>query len=126
MKCPMCGSGNITTVDSRSDHDSIVRRKSALSVTIGGLPSKLTKTSGTARCKSKRNAREGDQKMINLDRFGGVTEPEDGVYFMTNEQMAEAKEADRLAEIEDLQSEIEDREAELKDLRAQLEELMAG
>lgn len=56
--------------------------------------------------------------MINLDRFGGVTEPEDGVYFMTNEQMAEAKEADRLAEIEDLRSEIEDREAELKDLRA--------
>ena len=44
--------------------------------------------------------------MINLDRFGGVTEPEDGVYFMTNEQMAEAKEADRLAEIEGLQSEI--------------------
>lgn len=71
--------------------------------------------------------------MINLDRFGGVTEPEDGVYFMTNEQMAEAKEADRLAEIEglrydiaDLQSEIEDREAELKYLRAQLAELMAG
>ena len=71
--------------------------------------------------------------MINLDRFGGVTEPEDGVYFMNNEQMAEAKEADRLAEIKDLrneiadlQYEIEDKEAELKDLRAQLAELMAG
>ncbi len=71
--------------------------------------------------------------MINLDRFGGVTEPEDGVYFMTNEQMAEAKEADRMAEIEslryeiaDLQCEIEDKEAELKDLRAQLADLMAG
>ena len=64
--------------------------------------------------------------MINLDRFGGVTEPEDGVYFMTNEQMAEAKEADRLAEIEDLQSEIDDREAELKEMHARLEELMAG
>lgn len=64
--------------------------------------------------------------MINLDRFGGVTEPEDGVYFMNNEQMAEAKEADRLAEIEDLRSEIDDREAELKDLRAQLSELMVG
>ena len=64
--------------------------------------------------------------MINLDRFGGVIEPEDGVYFMTNEQMTEAKKADRLAAIEDLQSEIEDREAELKDLRAQLAELMAG
>lgn len=64
--------------------------------------------------------------MINLDRFGGVTEPEDGVYFMTNEQMAETKEADRMAEIEDLQFEIDDREAELKDLRAQLEEMMAG
>lgn len=71
--------------------------------------------------------------MISLDRFGGVTEPEDGVYFMTNEQMEEAKEADRLAKIEglrydiaDLQREIEDREAELKDLRAQLAELMAG
>lgn len=70
---------------------------------------------------------------VSLDRFGGVTEPEDGVYFMTNEQMAEAKEADRLAKIEglrydiaDLQREIEDREAELKDLRAQLAELMAG
>ena len=62
--------------------------------------------------------------MINLDRFGGVTEPEDGVYFLTREQEAEAKEADRLAEIEDLQSEIEDMEAELKDLRAQLAELM--
>ena len=64
--------------------------------------------------------------MINLDRSGGVTEPEDGVYFMTNEQMAEATEADRLAEIEDLQSEIDDREAELKSLRARLAELMAG
>ena len=64
--------------------------------------------------------------MINLDRYGGVTEPEDGVHFMTNEQMAEAKEADRLAEIEDLQSEIEDREAELKEMHARLEELMAG
>lgn len=71
--------------------------------------------------------------MINLDRFGGINEPEDGVYFMTNEQMAEAKEADRLAEIEslryeiaDLQYEIENRESELKDLRAQLADLMAG
>ena len=64
--------------------------------------------------------------MINLDRFGGVTEPEEEEYFMTNEQMAEVKEAERLAEIEDLQSEIDEREAELKDLRAQLEELMAG
>ncbi len=64
--------------------------------------------------------------MINLDRFGGVTEPEDGAYFLTREQEAEAKEANRLAEIEGLRSEIEDREAELKDLRAQLEELMAG
>jgi SMC interacting uncharacterized protein involved in chromosome segregation len=100
--------------------------RSAFPVTIGGLPSKSTKTSGTAYCKLKRNAREGDQKMINLDRFGGVTEPEDGVYFMTNEQMAEAKEANRLAEIEALRSEIEDREAELKDLRAQLADLMAG
>lgn len=100
--------------------------RSALPVITGGLPSKLTKTSGTVRCKSKKNVREGDQKMINLDRFGGVTEPEDGVYFITNEQMAEAKEADRLAEIKDLQSEIDDREAELKDLRAQLADLMAG
>lgn len=47
--------------------------------------------------------------MINLDRFGGVTEPEDGVYFLTREQEAEAREAERQAEIEDLQSEIEDR-----------------
>jgi len=78
------------------------------------------------RCKSKSGVREEDQKMINLDRFGGVTEPEDGVYFLTREQESEAKEADRLAEIEDLQSEIEDREAELKDLRAQLAELLAG
>jgi SMC interacting uncharacterized protein involved in chromosome segregation len=100
--------------------------RSALPVTTGGLPSKLTKTSGTVRCKSKRSVREGDQKMINLDRFGGVTEPEDGVYFLTREQEAEAKKADRLAKIKDLQSEIEDREAELKDLRAQLAELMAG
>jgi SMC interacting uncharacterized protein involved in chromosome segregation len=100
--------------------------RSALPVTTGGRPSRLTKTSGTVHCKSKRNVREGDQKMINLDRFGGVTNPEDGVYFMTNEQMAEAKEADRLAEIEDLQSEIEDREAELKDLYSQLAELVAG
>lgn len=64
--------------------------------------------------------------MINLDRFEGINEPEDGVYFLTCEQQAEAKEADRLAAIEDLQSEIEDREAELKDLRAQLADLMAG
>lgn len=64
--------------------------------------------------------------MINLDRFGGVTEPDDGVYFLTREQEAEEKEADRQAEIENLQSEIEDREAELKDLYSQLAELMAG
>ena len=64
--------------------------------------------------------------MINLDRFGGVTEPEEGVYFLTREQEAEAKEADRLDEIEDLRSEIEDMESELKDLRARLAELMAG
>jgi len=100
--------------------------RSVSTVTIGGLPSKLTKTSGTAHFKSKRNVRGGDRKMINLDRFGGVTEPEDGVYFLTREQEAEAKEADRLAEIKDLQSEIENREAELKDLRAQLADLMAG
>lgn len=61
-----------------------------------------------------------------LDRFGGAIEPEDGVYFMTREQEAESKEADRLAEIENLQSEIEDREAELKDLYSQLADLMAG
>lgn len=100
--------------------------RSALYVTTGGLPSKSTKTNGTVRCKSKSSAREGDKKMINLDRFGGVTEPKDGTYFMTNEQMAEAKEADRMAEIEDLQSEIDDMESELKDLRSQLAELMAG
>ena len=64
--------------------------------------------------------------MINLDRFGGINEPDDGVYFLTREQEAEAKEADRLAAIKDLQSEIGDREAELKDLRAQLADLMAG
>ena len=64
--------------------------------------------------------------MINLDRFGGINEPDDGVYFLTREQEAEAKEADRLAAIGDLQSEIEGREAELKDLRAQLAGLMAG
>lgn len=64
--------------------------------------------------------------MINLDRFGGISEPEDGVYFLTRKQEAEAKEADRLAEIEDLQSEIDDREAELKEMHARLEELMAG
>jgi transcriptional regulator NrdR family protein len=30
MKCPMCGRENIKTVDSRPDHDSIVRRKKCL------------------------------------------------------------------------------------------------
>lgn len=30
MKCPVCGSDNITTVDSRSAPDSIVRRKKCL------------------------------------------------------------------------------------------------
>ena len=100
--------------------------RNALPVTTGGRPSKSTKTSGTARCKSKSSEREGDPKIINLDRFGGVTEPEDGVYFLTREQEAEAREADRLAEIEDLQSEIEDREAELKEMHARLEELLAG
>ena len=91
---------------------------------------KSTQASGTQLFKSKSTESRGDgpERMINvsLDRFGGVTEPEDGVYFMTNEQMTKAKEADRLAEIEDLQSEIEDREAELKDLCTQLAELMAG
>lgn len=91
---------------------------------------KSTQASGTQLFKSKstESKEDGLERMISvsLDRFGGVTEPEDGVYFMTNEQMAEAKEAERLAEIEDLQSEIDDREAELKDLRAQLAQLMAG
>ena len=64
--------------------------------------------------------------MINLDRFGGINEPDDGVYFLTSEQEAEAKEAERLAAIEDLQAEIEDREVALKDLRARLADLMAG
>lgn len=91
---------------------------------------KSTQASGTQLFKSKstENKEDGPEKMIsvNLDRFGGVTEPEDGVYFMTNKQMAEAKEADRLAAIEDLQSEIDDREAELKDLYSRLADLMAG
>lgn len=91
---------------------------------------KSTQASGTRLFKSKstENREDGPERMISvsLDRFGGVSEPEDGVYFMTNEQMAEAKEADRLAEIEDLQSEIDGREAELKDLRARLSELMTG
>lgn len=91
---------------------------------------KSTQASGTQLFKSKstENREDGPERMtsVNLDRFGGVTEPEDGVYFMTNEQIAEAKEADRLAAIEDLQSEIDDRETELKDLRAQLADLMAG
>ena len=91
---------------------------------------KSTQVSGTQLFKSKstENREDGPERMISvsLDRFGGVSEPEDGVYFMTNEQMAEAKEADRLAEIEDLQSEIDGREAELKDLRARLSELMTG
>ena len=84
---------------------------------------KSTQASGIQLFKSKstESREDGPERMISvsLDRFGGVTEPKDGVYFMTNEQMAEAKEADRLAENEDLQSEIDDREAELKDLRAQ-------
>ena len=50
MKCPMCGSDNITTVDGLPPTASFVE-KSALYVTTGGLPSKLTKTSGTAHCK---------------------------------------------------------------------------
>lgn len=91
---------------------------------------KSTQASGTQLFKSKstENREDGPERMtsMSLDRFGGVTEPDDGVYFLTREQMAEAKEAERIAEIEDLQSEIEDREAELKDLRAQLAELMAG
>ena len=90
---------------------------------------KSTQASGTQLFKSKstESREDGPERMISvsLDRFGGVTEPEDGAYFMTREHEAKAKEADRLAEIEDLQSEIEDREAELKDLRAQLAELMA-
>lgn len=63
---------------------------------------------------------------VSLDRFGGVTEPEDGVYFLTREQEAEDREADRLAEIKDLQREIEDRKAELKEMHARLEKLLAG
>lgn len=30
MKCPMCGSDNIATANSRSDNDSVVRRKKCL------------------------------------------------------------------------------------------------
>ena len=91
---------------------------------------RLTQVSGTQLFKSKstESREDGPERMIcvSLDRFGGVTEPEDGVYFLTREQETEAKEADRLAEIEDLQSEIEDREAELKEMHARLEELLAG
>ena len=91
---------------------------------------KSTQASGTQLFKSKstENREDGPERMISvsLDRFGGVTEPEDGVYFLTREQEAEAREADRLAEIEDLRSEIEDREAELKEMHARLEELLAG
>ena len=126
MKCPMCGSDNITTVDSRSDHDSIVRRKKCLVCNHRWSTIEIDKDQWYSALQIKEERREGDQKMINLDRFGGVTEPDDGVYFMTNEQMAQAKEADRLAAIEDLQAEIDERETELKDLRAQLAELMAS
>ena len=91
---------------------------------------KSTQANGTQLFKSKstENREDGPERMISvsLDRFGGVTEPEDGVYFLTREQEAEAREADRQAEIEDLQSEIEDREAELKEMHARLEELLAG
>ena len=91
---------------------------------------KLTQANGTQlfKFKSTESREDGPERMISvsLDRFGGVTEPEDGVYFLTREQEAKAKEADRLAEIEDLQSEIEDREAELKEMHARLAELMAG
>ena len=91
---------------------------------------KLTQANGTRLFKSKstESREDGPERMISvsLDRFGGVTEPEDGVYFLTREQEAEAREADRLAEIEGLQSEIEDREAELKEMHARLEELLAG
>ncbi len=30
MKCPMCGSDSTATLDSRSDNDSVVRRKKCL------------------------------------------------------------------------------------------------
>lgn len=126
MKCPVCGSDNITTVDSRSDHDSIVRRKKCLVCNHRWSTIEIDKDQWYSALQIKEERRRGRSKMINLDRFEGINEPEDGVYFMTNEQMAEAKEADRLAEIKDLQSEIDDREAELKDLRAQLAELMTG
>ena len=67
---------------------------------------KSTQASGTQLFKSKstENREDGPERMISvsLDRFGGVTEPEDGVYFLTREQEAKAKEADRLAEIEDI------------------------
>lgn len=91
---------------------------------------RLTQVSGTQlfKYKSTESREDGPEKMISvsLDRFGGVTDPDDGVYFLTREQEAEAREADRQAEIEDLQSEIEDREAELRNLRARLLRLLAG
>ena len=77
----------------------------------------------SAAVKAQRNH---DRRLSIRHRHRCINEPDDGVYFLTREQEAEAKEADRLAEIKDLRSEIEDREAELKDLRAQLAELMAG
>ena len=58
---------------------------------------KSTQASGTQLFKSKstESREDGPERMINvsLDRFGGVTEPEDGVYFMTNEQMAKPRSA---------------------------------
>lgn len=126
MKCPVCGSDNITTIDSRSDNDSIVRRKKCIACNHRWSTIEIDKDQWYSALQIKEERKRGRPKMINLDRFGGVTEPEDGVYFLTREQEAKAKEADRQAEIEDLQSEIDDREAELKDLRAQLAELMAG
>lgn len=62
MKCPMCGSDNITTVDSRSDNDSVVRRKKCLSCNNRWSTIEIDKDQWNSALQIKEQRKRGKSK----------------------------------------------------------------
>ena len=62
MKCPMCGSDNITTIDSRSENDSINRRKKCLVGNYRRSPIEIDKDQWHSALQSKEERKRGRPK----------------------------------------------------------------
>lgn len=62
MKCPMCGSDNITTVDSRSDYDSIARRKKCLACNYRWSTIEIDKDQWNSALQIKEERKRGRPK----------------------------------------------------------------